>query len=239
MSIEAFTLTLPLIKIDEERRLVFARAGHEIKDKAGEIMDYATAKPQFKAWSDSYAARTNGLSKGNVRAMHNKQHASGKVVDLNFNDEDQAIDVCMKIVDDGDWQKCLDGVYTGVSVGGGYGRKWKDGSGRYTPVVRELSLVDDPCIPTAVFAELVKINGDVEQLQLRGVVRTFADMWANRPIAPPSFAEAWASRPKTFGELNKGYPVMPRSTPNYVQAIVNRMRARKPTTDTAAGTWVT
>jgi hypothetical protein len=224
MSIEAFALTLPLVKIDEERRLIFARAGHEVRDKAKEIMDYDTAKPQFQVWSDAYVARTNGLSKGNVRAMHNKTHAAGRVIDLNFNDEDKAVDVCMNIVDDGDWDKCLKGVYTGVSVGGGYLKRWKDGDlTRYTPIVRELSLVDDPCIPTAVFAELVKINGAVEQLQLRGVVRTFADMWANRPVEPPTFAQAWEARPKTFGELNKGFPTVPNTEKNYFGQIVARV----------------
>ena len=205
-ALETLSLTLPLVKIDEERRLVVARAAHEVEDKSKEIMDYATAKPQFEAWSKGYQDRTNGLSKGNVRAMHNKSHATGRVDVLSFNDKDRAFDVVMKIVDDGDWQKCLDGVYTGVSVGGGYLKKWKDGDlTRYTPIVRELSLVDDPCIPTARFAELVKINGAVEQLELRGVVHTFGDMWASRPAPPPSFAEAWAARPKTFGELSKAF----------------------------------
>ncbi len=229
MSAAKFSLTLPLMKIDEERRLIFARGAQEIKDKAGEIMDYATAKPEFQAWSDAYVQRTShlgpeGLSKGNIRAMHNKQHASGKVVDLSFDDDDKAVDLCLKIVDDGDWAKCLSGVYTGLSVGGGYRKKWKDnGLVKYTPIPREFSLVDDPCVETAVFAELIKMNGAVEQLQLRGVVRTFADMWASRPVEPPSFADVWAARPMTFAELNKGFPSIPNTEKNIFGQVVARV----------------
>lgn len=202
-------LTLPLVKIDVARRLVIARAAAEEPDKANEIMDYASAKGQFEAWSNGYSERTKGLSKGNVRAMHKKDHASGRVDQLDFNDADKAFDVVMKIVDDNDWAKCLEGIYTGVSVGGGYLRKWTDPDNpaltRYTPVVRELSLVDDPCIPSARFAELVKMNGEVEQIKLNGVVRTFADAWAARPVEPDTFVKLWDGRPKMFAELAKTF----------------------------------
>ena len=186
----AFSIFIPLVKIDEEKRLVYARAAQEVPDKAGEIMDYATARPAFESWSKGYVDATGGLSKGNVRVMHQK-HVAGKVAELSFNDADKAVDVCMKIVDDGDWKKCLEGAYTGVSVGGGYAKKWKDGGlTRYTPDVRELSLVDNPCIPTARIVELVKMDGAVEQLTLRGVVRTFGEMWTERPL---TFAEMAAA----------------------------------------------
>lgn len=190
----ALSLTIPLVKIDEERRLVIGRAAQEVPDKTNEILDYETGKPAFEAWSKSFEDMSNGLSKGNLRVMHEKTVA-GKIVDIQFDDNAKAIDVVAKVVDDNEWKKVLDGCYTGFSVGGGYGRKWKDGNlTRYTPVVRELSLVDNPCIPTARFAELVKADGVVERVQLRGTPRTFGQVWADRP-----------RQPQTFGQLMKAF----------------------------------
>jgi len=184
-------LSIPLVKIDVERRLVIARAAQEVADKSQEIMDYATAKPAFQKWSDEMATMSNGLSKGNVRVMHQKT-AAGKVTEITFNDDEKAVDVVMKIVDDNEWRKCLEGVYTGVSMGGGYAKSWQDGNlRRYTPRITEISLVDNPCIPTARFAELVKADGMTERLPLHGVARTFGQLW--RPPAK-TFSDLWRAR---------------------------------------------
>lgn len=191
---------IPLTKIDEEKRLIIGRAAQEVADKSKEIMDYATAKPAFEAWSKGFEVASGGLSKGNLRVMHTKTVA-GKVVDLSFHDGDKAIDVVVKVVDDNEWEKVLSGCYTGFSMGGGYAKRWNDDAGltRYTPTISEISLVDNPCIPTARFAELVKADGLVEQIALHGRdPDTFAKAWAERPR---TFGEAWASRPLTFGEL--------------------------------------
>lgn len=198
--------TIPLVKIDAERRLVIGRAAQEMPDKTNEIMDYATARPAFESWSKSFEDATGGLSKGNLRVMHTRTVA-GKLVDLTFDDDAKSINVVAKVVDDNEWQKCLDGVYTGFSMGGGYARRWDDGDlKRYTPRITELSLVDMPCIPSAQFAELVKADGMVEQLRLRGAPpATFASAWGGRLL---SFGERMAlaadqeaARPRTFAEM--------------------------------------
>jgi hypothetical protein len=180
---------VPLTKIDEEKRLVIGRAGHEVPDKSGEIMDYETAKPAFQQWSAYFEQATGGLSKGNLRAMHNPKLVAGKVTDIAFDDAQKAIDVVAKIVDDQEWKKVLDGVYVGFSVGGSYLRKWKDGElTRYTPKVSEISLVDSPCIPTCRIAELHKADGSVVEHVLKG-------------RAPRSYAEL--APPRSYGELAK------------------------------------
>ena len=140
------------------------------------------------------AKASGGLSRGNVRVMHNPKVVAGKLTEISFNDAERAIDVVAKIVDDNEWKKCLEGVYTGLSVGGSYGKKWVDsetGLKRYTPVVTEISLVDNPCIPTARIADLVKRDGTIHELHLRGRARDFAEVYAARPR---DFATIWAGR---------------------------------------------
>lgn len=189
---------IPLVKIDVERRLVIGRAAQETADRSKEIMDYATAKPAFQEWSKSFEDATGGLSKGNVRIMHTKDVA-GKVVDISFNDAEKAVDVMTKIVDEVAWQKCLEGCYTGFSMGGGYANSWQDGDlKRYTPRISEISLVDMPCIPTAKFAELVKADGMSEQLELKG----------SRPI-PPTFGELRKNAPLSYNELREHPEIEP------------------------------
>jgi hypothetical protein len=92
--------------------------------------------------------------------------AAGKVTDIDFNDQEKAVDVVCKIVDEGEWDKCVSGVYTGLSIGGRYKRKWADVvegqmCTRYTAVPNEISLVDSPCVPTALFFEVRKGDGSV------------------------------------------------------------------------------
>lgn len=207
-------LEIPLIKIDEERRLIIGRAACEEKDKSSEILDYVTAKPAFQKWSDGIAELSGGLSKGNLRAMHQKTVA-GKVINLDYNDAQKSIDVIAHVVDDNTWNLVKTGCYTGFSIGGGYARKWQDPNDatltRYTPDIRELSLVDTPCIPSARFAELIKADGMTMQLELRGVLPGFADRWSARPR---SFGEQWNERPRTFAQLRKAVTHKPAGNPD-------------------------
>lgn len=191
----AMQIHVPLSKIDEEKRLVIGRAVQEVPDRSGEILDYASARDAFREWSDDFSARTGGLSKGNLRVMHDPKRVAGKVVQLDFDDATKSVEVVCKVVDDQEWKKVVEGVYTGFSVGGSYAKRWADpetGLKRYTPRVTELSLVDLPCIPTARIAELVKMDGSIQELQLRG-----------RP--PRSFAEHLAaSRVQGFDAVLAG-----------------------------------
>lgn len=153
---------VPLTKVDEEKRLVYGRITQEILDKAGEVMDYESSKPNFEKWSNEISEASGGLSKGNVRVMHGLSVA-GKLTELSFDDEDKAIDVCAKVVDDGEWNKVLEGCYTGFSVGGAYGKRWTETNDnekikKFTAVPNEVSLVDNPCVPSATFT-MVKADG--------------------------------------------------------------------------------
>ncbi len=165
-----FRLFIPITKVDVEKRLVYGTIAEEIPDKAGEIMDYESARPEFEAWSAEIAKASDGRSLGNLRAMHG-QVAAGKLESLAFDDAAKRVECCGKVVDDAEWNKVLEGVYTGFSMGGEYLKRWKDPENpqltRYTPKPSEVSLVDNPCIPTATF-EVLKEDGLTELRKFRG-----------------------------------------------------------------------
>lgn len=159
----ALDLFLPLLKVDLDRRLVSGVATAETPDRAGEIFDYASSKPYFEQWSADALAASGGKSFGAVRAMH-RNVAAGKLTDIAFDDDAKRITVAAKIVDDDEWRKVQEGVYTGFSQGGRYVKRWPDtdtGLTRYTAEPHEISLVDLPCVRDATF-EVVK-NGVVEK----------------------------------------------------------------------------
>jgi hypothetical protein len=158
----ALRMFIPITKVDVPQRLAYGLATAETADQAGEICDYASTKPLYEKWSQAISRSTRGKSLGNLRAMH-RPVAAGKITKLNFNDEAKQIEICAKIVDDSEWAKVEEGVYTGFSQGGAYARRWTDAEGltRYTAAPTEISLVDTPCLPEAQF-EMVKADGAVE-----------------------------------------------------------------------------
>jgi hypothetical protein len=174
----ALDLFLPLAKVDLDQRLVTGVATAETPDRAGEIFDYASSKPYFEQWSADALAASGGKSFGAVRAMH-APIAAGKLTDIAFDDDAKRITVAAKIVDDDEWRKVQEGVYTGFSQGGRYVKRWPDpdtGLVRYTAEPHEISLVDLPCVPDATF-DVVK-DGVAEK---RG--------FAPRPADGPADAE--------------------------------------------------
>ena len=173
---------IPLTKVDAETRTVYGLATGETPDRSGEICDYATTKPFYEAWSGDIAKASGGKSFGNVRAMHGSI-AAGVVKSITFNDASKQIEISAKIVDDGEWKKVQEGVYTGFSQGGAYHKRWKDeasGLQRYTANPSEVSLVDLPCLPTATF-QMIKAAGAIE-------ARLFAKS-VQVDVTPPSNAD--------------------------------------------------
>ena len=146
------TRYIPFTKVDEAQRLVYGRATDETPDLQGDIVDYDATKKavaDYQQW-------------GNLREMHG-ENAAGVAKALTLNDYARALDVCYKVVDDGAWAKVREGVYKGFSIGGGVmkgGAKLEKVAGktlrRITDyVLTEISLVDRPANPSAVFS-LVK-----------------------------------------------------------------------------------
>jgi hypothetical protein len=151
------SLFIPLRKVDAAQRMVYGQID-ETPDRAGEVFDYKSSKRHFQTWSRSVRKATDGKSLGNVRAMHGAV-AAGKLESIQFDDEARCIQLVARIVDDAEWQKVEQGVYTGFSPGGRYIKRWRDGAyTRYTAEPSEISIVDLPCIPSASFT-MVKVDG--------------------------------------------------------------------------------
>lgn len=160
---------VPLVKVDEDQRLVYGRITAQEQDQSGETMDYATSVPNFQKWSSMIEEASGGLSKGNLRVMHGLK-VGGKLTDISYNDEDQSIEVCAKVTDDAEWNNVLEGCYTGFSVGGRYEKKWAETINgqtikKYTADPNEVSLVDNPCVKSATF-QLIKADGSIEDRSL-------------------------------------------------------------------------
>jgi hypothetical protein len=170
---------IPLRKADAAKRMIYGYATAELPDKAGEICDYASTRPHYEHWSAECAKASGGRSFGNLRAMHGKT-AAGKVTSIAFNDDARRIEIAAKIVDEDEWRKIEEGVYTGFSQGGAYVKRWPDPDNpdltRYTARPTEISLVDVPCLAEASF-ELVKAGGVSEE-------RAFADTRADAAVTP-------------------------------------------------------
>ena len=158
------TMFIPIQKVDAERREVWGYAAVEEPDNSDEIMDYASSRPYWIEWSQRAQKRSGGKSYVNLRSMH-QNVAAGKLISLRADDARRGFYIGAKIIDDGEWNKVVQGVYTGFSVGGSYLKRWVDyrdqGKMRYTAKPTEVSIVDAPCIPSATF-QMIKADGVVE-----------------------------------------------------------------------------
>lgn len=182
------SLFVPITKIDAAKRLVYGVVTAEAPDALGEVCDYASTKPHYQKWSQKFAAATDGRSFGNLRAMHGSI-AAGKLIDIAFNDDARRIEICGKVVDDAEWHKVEEGVYTGFSQGGRYVRRWTDPDDpklmRYTAEPTEVSLVDHPCLPDATFA-VIKADGSTEARRFKAAAaagEAFAKIGARHSAA--------------------------------------------------------
>jgi len=236
MPSQPLRMFIPITKIDAAQRLVYGVATAEAKDRAGEICDYATTKPYYEKWSGDIAKASDGKSLGNVRAMHGKV-AAGKVTELTFNDDAKQIEICAKVVDDAEWQKVEEGVYTGFSQGGSYVKRWKDSDGlqRYTASPSEVSLVDLPCLPESTF-QAIKADGAQELRKFVSVIAepTSAEIAAKAEEMAKVAADgsAWSSHIEAARVDLMKLPALPEPAADEVQK-----EASKPDTPVEGEEW--
>jgi len=157
-------LSMPIGKIDVERRMVSGFATLDNVDRQNDIVTTESSITAFKNF------------RGNLREMH-QPSAVGKIVSFK---EDKYFDPNTKKFYSGvyvsayvskgaqnAWEKVLDGTYTGFSIGGNI-KEWDDAYNEKTEktirVIKnyelsELSLVDNPANEFANIVSIEKING--------------------------------------------------------------------------------
>ena len=158
-------LSMPIGKVDIERRIVSGFATLDNLDKQDDIVSTEASVTAFSNF------------RGNIREMHGPS-AVGKM--LSFK-EDRYFDPNSKKFYNGvfvsayiskgaqdAWEKCLDGTYTGFSIGGNI-KSWDDAfSEEMNKKIRiikdydlfELSLVDSPANQFANIVSIEKVNGE-------------------------------------------------------------------------------
>src|SRR5271168_3344586 len=130
---------LPIAKVDAEQREVWGYASTEARDDQGEIVKRDAL----------VAALGDYMRFANIREMH---QLSAVGVAREAAVDDRGLYIGARIVDDQAWQKVVEGVYKGYSIGG---RITQRDSADYKTitglVLNEISLVDRPANPEAVF----------------------------------------------------------------------------------------
>lgn len=164
---DAFSLTVPLTKVNTKKRTVEGFATLNNVDEVGDLVDPEASMEAFAKWY------------GNIREMHQKK-AVGKAIDFypqEYVDEEtgetyEGIWVKARISKGAEdtWQKVLDGTLCAFSIGGATLEKQremaKDLDGNTRQVWRimkyrltELSLVDSPANRLATIALAKSIDG--------------------------------------------------------------------------------
>jgi phage head maturation protease len=141
-------------KADDEQRIVSGYASTEAVDMAGEIVS-----------KQAIAEALNDFMKfGNVREMH--VNSAAGVVEKAVVDE-KGLYITAKVVDDSAWSKVKAGVYKGFSIGGRV--LSKVGNTITKLLLTEISLVDRPCNPEAVFDLYKMADSDMNEALIKQI----------------------------------------------------------------------
>lgn len=210
---DEMTIFVPLTKFDPFTGAFEAVLAEERLDKSNEIMDYGLSKPEFQAWSDMFKAATahlgpEGQSAGNLRAMH-QPISAGKFTAIDFDDTTMQVVVKGNIVDPVEKEKAAKGVYTGLSLGGRYKKRWDDpvhkGATRYIASPAEGSLVDNPCMYGATF-KMLKQDGSFELHKFLTAEERAAELAKAAPEKPqdtPLAAQKWVATDNSIHDTKK------------------------------------
>jgi HK97 family phage prohead protease len=129
----------PIAKIDAEQRMVWGYASTEALDEQGEIVKREALD----------AALADYMRFANIREMH-QPSAIGVAKEATI--DDKGLYLAAKIVDDEAWEKVIQGVYKGFSIGGRVTARDPTDRNIITGLtLTEISVVDRPANPEAVF----------------------------------------------------------------------------------------
>lgn len=140
------------VKKDNDKRIVGGYVSTEALDSQGEVVEKDAVAKALPGYLGPYDEKTGRYLYGNLREMH-QMSAVGKTMNTKVDDKGTYIEG--KVVDDNAWKKVKEGVYTGFSIGG---RVLEQVKNRIKSIrLSEISLVDRPANPEAVFA-MVKMD---------------------------------------------------------------------------------
>src|SRR3990167_3618806 len=158
-----FRRFIEFTKKDEEKKTVSGYASSEALDSQGEIVEKDAIERALPGYLGEFDQEKNRYKLGGLREMH-QMSAVGKTMKAKVDDKGLWIEG--KVVDKDAWEKVKEGVYAGFSIGGKIikqvGNRIKDLK------LSEISLVDRPANPDAVFA-MVKIDDKGKVIDKQGV----------------------------------------------------------------------
>jgi len=168
-----------LEKFDPFQGIAIGVAAAQEPDRDKEVLNYAASKPYFQNWSASVLKDSQGKSFGNVRFQHDDKRPVGRLFSLDFDDAKKQIRVGAQVVEQAAKDLLAAGVLTGFSIGGRYVSKTPITGGltEYVADPSEISVVDRPCAPSAVYS-VVKQDGTLE-------LRKFAKSGTNSEAGVP------------------------------------------------------
>jgi phage head maturation protease len=151
-----------ITKIDEAEQMVFGYASTEALDSQGEIVKREALE----------AALPDYMRFGNIREMH-QPSAVGVATEAGL--DETGLHLAAKIVDPTAWEKVVQGVYKGFSIGGRVVSRDHVQKHVITGVkLSEISLVDRPANPEAVFT-MYKAD-DMDGFRKAGARNSAADL---------------------------------------------------------------
>lgn len=142
---------VPLQKVDAETRMVYGYASTYNTDDIGETIEKAALGAALPLY----------MQFANIREMHQLK-AVGVTKEAEL--DDKGLYIAAKIVDESAWQKCMEGVYKGFSIGGRVTARDPENKKLIKGVMMtEISLADRPVNPECVF-DMVKAHASPEQI---------------------------------------------------------------------------
>lgn len=141
----SFNVYIPLAKKNSDQRIVEGVASSEALDSQGEVVKFEAIERALPGY----------MKFANVREMH-QPSAVGKALSASIDKAKKALYITAKVVDPIAWEKVKEGVYNGFSIGGRVLKRI--GNVIHELSLNEISLVDRPANPDAVFA-LYKADG--------------------------------------------------------------------------------
>lgn len=144
-----FPIYAEITKVDDEQRMVFGYASTETRDQQGEVVRRGAIE----------GALPDYLKFSNIREMH-QPSAVGVAKEADM--DDKGLWLGAHVVDDAAWRKVKAGVYKGFSVGGRVTKRDPMDRSIITGLeLTEISLVDRPANPDAVYTMVKRVNGEL------------------------------------------------------------------------------